>query len=87
MTSASAGPSASFDPGRVIDPCQDFLPAGAGINREIAPHDEDFLPAFSRNRLGRVTQRIIHRQKAETDDFQRNEDDGENGDTQTASGI
>jgi hypothetical protein len=53
----------------VIDPGQDVLPAGAGINRKVAPHHEDVLPAFSGNRFRRVTQRIVHRQKTESDDF------------------
>jgi hypothetical protein len=64
----------------MIDPFQDFLPARAGIDGEIAAHYENVLPAFSGNSLGRVAQRIVHRQKAETDDFEWNQDDGENCD-------
>jgi len=37
------------------------------------------LPGLAGNRLGRVPQRVIAGQKTIADDFQRDEQDGENG--------
>lgn len=61
----------------VVNPFQNRLPAGAWINLKVVPHDEDLLPRFAGDGLGRVPQRVIHRQKTAADDFQRNDDDGE----------
>lgn len=63
---------------RLMRPLQNFLPAGAGINRKIIAHHDDLLPGFSRDGFGGMAQRVVHRQKTVIDDSTGNENDGGN---------
>ena len=51
------------------------MPAEVGIDPESGTQHQNVRPRLAANRLGRVAQRVVTRQEAVADDFQR---DGQN---------
>ncbi len=56
------------------------MPAEVGVYLESGTEHQDVRPRFAAHRLGRVTQRVVTRQKTIADDFQRNGENDQNDD-------
>ena len=56
------------------------MPAEVGVDLKGGANHQNFRPRFAAHRLGRVPQRVVARQKAVADDFQRNGKNDQNDD-------